>query len=345
MKGKFWYVFLIVISASLLTSFSSSEKTSPVTSIDASQTKNILENPFPNEIKTHENNQLKPSSTLTPYTSNLNSKAVCWEISGNGLKQSSYLFGTFHLLNDSYLNKLSNWKNRFKKTKSVVVEMVIDSARLISIMEKMMSPDTTLDQLLTNEEYELTSKYLKETGGYDLTAFNNYKPMSLTILITTQIWARLRPNDYSPLNLPMDMYFEMLGKNEEKQVLGLETMEEQMSLLYENISLKRQKEMLMDLVNDKQKTEAEILKMDECYRTEDLDCLREQIFSNGTYNENELYMMVYARNKRWMKTIVSQIKRKSTFIAVGAGHLPGDEGLIGLLRKEGYTVRAVSSKL
>jgi uncharacterized protein YbaP (TraB family) len=100
-----------------------------------------------------------------------------------------------------------------------------------------------------------------------------------------------------------------------------------MALLYENVSLKRQKEMLLDLVRDRSKTEAEILKMDDCYRKEDLDCLKEQIYSNGSYNEKELNMMVYSRNKKWMKSILDQIRRKPTFIAVGAGHLPGDEGL------------------
>jgi hypothetical protein len=282
------------------------------------------------------------SSFTDPQKKN---KSICWEISGNGLKQPSYLFGTFHLLNDSYLHRLSKWKNKFKNSKSVMVEMVVDSSKMANIMGKMMSKDTTLDQLLTKEEYDMTSEYLKEVGGYDISLFNAFKPMSLSILITTQTWAKLKPADYNPSHLPMDMYFEKLGKNEAKQVLALETMEEQMALLYDNVSLKRQKEMLMDMVKDKAKTESEILKMDDCYRREDLDCLKEEIYSNGSYNEKELNMMVYSRNKRWMKSILDQIRRKPTFIAVGAGHLPGDEGLIGLLRKEGYKVRAVNEKI
>jgi hypothetical protein len=152
------------------------------------------------------------SSFIDPPKKN---KSICWEISGNGLKQPSYLFGTFHLLNDSYLLRISKWKNKFKHSKSVMVEMVVDSSKLMGIMSKMISKDTTLDQLLSKEEYQLTADYLKDIG-YDISQFNTFKPMSLSILITTQIWAKLKPGDYNPSQLPMDMYFERLGKKQEK---------------------------------------------------------------------------------------------------------------------------------
>ena len=61
-----------------------------------------------------------------------------------------------------------------------------------------------------------------------------------------------------------------------------------------------------------------------------------------TWTKNKMDEMTQSlvsdRNRDWMKHILTYIKNKSTFIAVGAAHLPGEEGLIQLLRDAGYTV-------
>ena len=50
---------------------------------------------------------------------------------------------------------------------------------------------------------------------------------------------------------------------------------------------------------------------------------------------------ISGRNKTWVPRIKTIIHKKNSFIAVGAGHLWGEEGLINLLREEGYEVRPV----
>ena len=51
--------------------------------------------------------------------------------------------------------------------------------------------------------------------------------------------------------------------------------------------------------------------------------------------------LIYARNDNWMKQMPEIMKQKSTLFAVGAGHLPGERGVLALLRKAGYTVEGV----
>lgn len=265
-------------------------------------------------------------------------KSVFWKISGKDLSTPSFLFGTFHLLNGNYLNKIEKWKRKFDSSRSLIVEMVIDSSKMMEIAAKMVSPDTTLDKLLSETEYEKTSIYFKEVSGMDLSPYNSLKPISLSVLLTTYTWAKLKPEDYVRSDLPMDLYFVQQAKDQVKKIIPLETMEQQVNLLYDGMPLKRQKELLMEIVNDTKKTREGILKMDECYRKEDLQCLQNLIYNSKSYQEEELNSMLKDRNLRWMENIVSAINDNSTFIAVGAGHLPGEYGLINLLRKEGYNV-------
>ena len=60
------------------------------------------------------------------------------------------------------------------------------------------------------------------------------------------------------------------------------------------------------------------------------------------YQQKGQYNLVAGRNRKWIPTIKSNIRESSCLIAVGAGHLPGEEGLINLLRKEGYNVKPVN---
>ena len=109
-------------------------------------------------------------------------ESVLWEITGNGMKKPSYLFGTFHLLNENYLNTLEGWQPKFKETEAVVVEMVIDSSKMMMMFQKMMSPDSALDKLLTKDEYKLTGDFLKELSGMDISIFNTMKPASISMI-------------------------------------------------------------------------------------------------------------------------------------------------------------------
>ncbi|MNY79236.1 TraB family protein [compost metagenome] len=52
-------------------------------------------------------------------------------------------------------------------------------------------------------------------------------------------------------------------------------------------------------------------------------------------------LMLFSRNKKWIPRMRKIMAVKPTFFAVGAAHLGGENGVIALLRKEGYKLRAV----
>jgi uncharacterized protein YbaP (TraB family) len=55
-------------------------------------------------------------------------------------------------------------------------------------------------------------------------------------------------------------------------------------------------------------------------------------------------ILLYNRNRNWVQKLKTIMSEKSVTIAVGAGHLAGEKGVIKLLRKEGYTVKPVKYK-
>ncbi len=56
-------------------------------------------------------------------------------------------------------------------------------------------------------------------------------------------------------------------------------------------------------------------------------------------------VLLYQRNRNWVAKLKDLMPAKSLLVAVGAGHLPGDKGVINLLRKAGYTVTPIENKM
>src|SRR5690606_16752598 len=83
-------------------------------------------------------------------------------------------------------------------------------------------------------------------------------------------------------------------------------------------------------------------KMLEIYSQKDIEALYDYMLSDKNVITSEhLDKMLDNRNKNWIQKIIEFANEQRVFFGVGAGHLPGDNGVINLLRKEGYTVKPV----
>jgi uncharacterized protein YbaP (TraB family) len=266
------------------------------------------------------------------------SKSLLWEVSGKGLKSSSYLFGTYHLITSSFVDSFPVVQEKLRETKSMAGELVMDSSLYPKITKAAMMPDSSLDQLLSKEDYKVVSDYLKEISGMSLALFNKMKPVMVNILIYTVLLPK------SDAGTAMDIYFQEVAKKTGKKVYGLETVEDQIAVLFDGMPVKRQAELLVRSVKEKEKNYREMMQMNQCYRNLDLNCLSSGMKEEEGYSDAELKKMVDSRNQKWMKVIPGLMQSGGVFIAVGAGHLPGEQGLLKLLEKEGYTVRAVEMK-
>ncbi len=142
---------------------------------------------------------------------------------------------------------------------------------------------------------------------------------------------------------PMDMYFQNEAKSGGKKLIGLETFEVQVNALFQQFSPQRQAEMLVDFVKDKEKAKSELITMNKYYRAGDLSKLQ-LLLSDQSYSESEAKVMLDDRNKKWMDQLPQLMKEQQTFVAVGALHLAGENGLVSLLRSAGYTVTPAQVK-
>jgi uncharacterized protein len=287
--------------------------------------------------------------------------SIFWKISADTLEKPCYIFGTHHLHDYQFIEKDENVHKILQKVDMVMGEMVMDEQQLAPMIMKfslaMMMKETTMDKLLKPEDFEATDKCLKENLGMGLTWFNNYKPIFIYQMLMMAKYMKNQQNvdslaqvsktkmGSSPFGNSMDGYFQEKGKEYQKEVKGLETVDDQLNALFGGYTLQRQVDMLLEMVYDKngQSTD-EVQQLTEMYNQQNLQGLLELMQKNTT--PEELENLLIKRNKNWIPQIDTLFKQqKSVFIAVGAGHLPGEFGVLNLLLQKGYRIEPIEIKI
>ncbi|NJL15103.1 MAG: TraB/GumN family protein [Microscillaceae bacterium] len=282
--------------------------------------------------------------------------SVFWEITSPHHAQPSYLFGTHHLHSYQFIEKNPSLLQALDVSQRIVGEMVIDSTHMAAVylklaMAMMMPPSQSLDKLLSPEQYQATDQCLRQNIGMGIALFNNVKPIFLYQLIMVAKYMKTQnqeappPSLENPLGNSMDGFFQQYGKNKGREVLGLETVDDQLKALYDGYSLTRQVEMLMLMVNDQAGgSSEELVSMTEMYRQQDLNALQSLLERNT--QPDEMQSLLIDRNQQWMPKLDEWLRQPtSLFIAVGAGHLPGSYGLIAQLRQKGYVLKPLAIEI
>ncbi len=265
---------------------------------------------------------------------------MLYEISGGALTHKSYVFGTIHLRDKRAFEQVSDKKDSlwycFKHCDIIAGELKFDKKEIKeAAMDKVMLPDgITLQSLLTPEEYEKVKAYAKETLGWKAILVDRIKPL-FTISLFTEAMEKA---DYK---YPLDVYLQEQGEKKKKEIAGIETIDEQMQAL-SAMSIQDQAKELVDFVTNPTGSQAEFEKMIELYRERKLLDLYEVITTAGMSDSVETALLT-DRNKLMAYRIEAMMLRKPVFAAIGSAHLPGDKGVLELLRRKGYRIRAVDS--
>lgn len=250
------------------------------------------------------------------------------------------MFGTYHAMGEDFVTEQEHVMQALDASELIVVEMIMDSSKLFQFALTMMLPDTTLHEMVSDEEYKLIGSELLRLTGTDIATFDRMKPISLAATMSMAYVKEADSTQLTEETTAMDFYFTSYAKANNKEAKGLETMMEQADLLMNQIPLEEQVEWLLELVNNKDATLQEGLALKKAYTDQDLATIY-SIYSEMPEASGELAFMVDERNHNWMKKIPEIIEQQPAFIAVGALHLPGKEGLIELLNKAGYTVNPI----
>jgi uncharacterized protein YbaP (TraB family) len=274
----------------------------------------------------------------TNLIANKDDNSLLWQITGNRLKQPSYLFGTFHLLCKEDIHFSNQLKKAVESSKEIYMELKMDDpAVLIGGLKFLyMKGDKKLKNFYTDSEYNKVATYFNDSLNTPLEAMQSMKPYFLMSLLYTKMLP-CKPTS------GVEEELVTLAKVNQKQIKGLETMEFQASV-FDSIPYAEQAKDLLKSIDSINTYSTEFNDMLKVYMSQQINKIGELV--NKTefgINEHD-NILLDDRNKNWVQQLKLIMANESVFVAVGCGHLVGDKGLIELLRKEGYIVNPLLNK-
>jgi hypothetical protein len=278
---------------------------------------------------------VKKTITATPI---IGDNSLLFEISGHGLTQPSWLFGTMHIVCEQDGTISAGLKNVIKNSKQVYFEIDMDDLQeTMGAMQYIrMNEGRKISDLLSPVEYARVKDYFdKQKGMMPFAMMNRFKPIFVSALIGENLLSCEKKT-------AMEQEIMTEVKKSEAPIMGLETMAFQASL-FDSIPYDEQARDLLnyvDSIDNFRKVMEETVSM---YKKQDLKGLDSLTQLSDPGMAKYLDLMLNDRNKRWISQISEQCFQMSTLFAVGAGHLGGEKGLISLLRKEGFTVKALKN--
>jgi len=263
---------------------------------------------------------------------------LLWKVSGNGLSKPSYLFGTHHLIEKEQIRDFDKILTLSGQADAVVGEM--DMTEMASmqakIMQGAMMQGKNIREMMSAEDYTLVDSEFKQLLGAGLDQLGTFKPMMLEAMYGVLVY--LRSQNISKQPEGVDVLFQKKARENNKKVIGLETIEQQSAILFDSMPLIRQAEILIKSVKEKQKGIDLLKRLNEYYIAGDLQQLSALDKEDDDLTPEEKKPMYENRNNNWMKQLPVLMSGQSCFIAVGCMHLVGETGLIEQLKKTGYLV-------
>lgn len=259
--------------------------------------------------------------------------ALLWSVTGKGLSTPSYVYGTIHMICKEDFLFSSTLKQKLNDSKSIYLELDMDDPSMMIKMATMaIMKDHTLQDLMSEADYKTLSQFVKDTLGMPMMLFNKMKPITLMSLIYTKVLPCSSTESY-------EMKMVEIAKASKKEIRGLETIEEQMGV-FDKIPDSVEAQMIMEMIRTMPAQRKQMTEMVEAYKKEDIQTLAAQLSESPEWKGFEDILLAN-RNRNWIPIMETAMKQGTQVFAVGAGHLPGKDGVINLLRAAGYTVTPV----
>ena len=254
--------------------------------------------------------------------------SLLWEVSGNGLSKPSYLYGTIHMIcsTDYFLSE--KVKKAFDASEQLLLEINLADPKELTEMQKLAMGSEPLSKKLNAEQLSKLDIILKKTTGMSVQQVDSFSLITIMSLISMKTFGCDDLKFY-------EMDFIEKAKARNLEVVGLETVKSQFNTLSAAYS---DAEIISALEeSDTEETKEMVAE----YKQERLSALFEKATEERVMNAKAKKYMLDERNQNWIRILPAMIKSKTSFIAVGSAHLAGEQGVINLLRKSGYTVKPV----
>lgn len=260
--------------------------------------------------------------------------SLLWKISGNGLQEPSYLFGTIHITCDASLS--DKVKTALDKTQQLCLELDMDDANMQTEMmgSMMMKNGVTMKSLVKEEDFKIVNAFLTTNLGFSADMLNPVKPFMVS--------AMLYPKMMDCKMQSVENELIKITKAQNEEVIGLETVAEQLAV-FDAIPYKEQmNELVITAKDNMQRDKAELAEMMTLYKSENVEAMVAYTEKSANVMTSKYSdVLLKNRNQNWISRMTTIAKNKPTFFGVGAAHLGGKEGVIALLRKARFTVEAV----
>ena len=272
---------------------------------------------------------------------------ILYKVSGNGAKGDSYVMGTHHLAPISIINSIEGFNNAINSVDAVYGEIKHSEMNSPATQQKMMMlamapADSTLSKVFTKEQFDSIDNVLKKYSGGQA-ALNMLEPMiptlvsqQLAILINMQVIPNFNPMQQ------LDTHVQTIGIQAGKEANGFETIDFQINVLFGD-PISKQAEDLLESIRKEDMMKSFSFDLYNAYMAQDIEKVRKLMIDPdlGLEPEDEAKMLTN-RNINWVTQLKTILPQKSVFVCVGAGHLPGENGVLNLLRQAGYTITPVN---
>jgi len=283
----------------------------------------------PQEATTDEKNLPK----LEEGTNN----SLLWMVTKENSKDTSFVFGTMHLIQKKYYYFPDLLKEVIQASDLVVLE----------IGEEMNNPFKAM-KLLQLEEGKSMFDFFNEAQKDSILDWAQQE-LNMSPEMFETSFGKMKPFVLVSTASEMDMLSDSesyertimkVQKEAEIKLEGLETLEEQMSI-FDDLTDEEQATMVMEAIRGDEDADKQLETMMRLYSQQNLDSMYLLIKDESASIADKEDEFLTDRNKKWIPKMDEMMKGKRVFFAVGAGHLGGDQGVLELLRDEGFKVSPV----
>tara|TARA_B100000809_G_C15037298_1_gene494237 strand:- start:141 stop:1046 length:906 start_codon:yes stop_codon:yes gene_type:complete len=278
------------------------------------------------------NKDKEPSSNIDAVVKNENS--LLWKIEKDG-HQTSYLFGTMHLIEAEYYEFTPHMTSLIESSDAVIME-IGGQPNPLKAFEMMSLKDGKVEDLFTSIQLkdlvEFMDKKMNISPEQFHLTFSSMKPFFILQTISQAF--------FSETAVSYDLNIMQMSAEKNIPLVGLETMEEQLGL-FDKISAEEIANLIMTSVYNFEKEKKDTKKLQKLYSEQKVNKLIPLMKTQSPEFMEFEDLFLTNRNKAWIPKIMKETKDKKCFIAVGAAHLLDSNGLIQLLKNEGFTLTAI----
>jgi uncharacterized protein YbaP (TraB family) len=258
-------------------------------------------------------------------------QSLLWKISKDKHQQPSYVFGTMHVQDQRVFNILDQLTLIIADCDAFATEFNLDEADPVKAAEASTLPDgQLLTDILSKKQLKQTARLLHKNFGIPIENFYQQKPITLSNFLTMMVFQQEQ-------SLSLDETLFSLAKEKGKHLVGLETFEDQLTVM-KNMKMKMQIQQLMVIVKDYKKFKKSINNLTHHY----VEGHIHHLYKLSKKGMGKLKKpLLYDRNITMADEFDKIAQEQTLFCAIGAGHLSGKKGVLKLLKDKGYKVKAV----